>query len=840
MKKANFKIQGMTCSACSSRVEKAVDGLDGTSDVSVNLLTGDMSCQLNEDKISEREIIDAVQAAGYGISSKGEMPGAADLQEHGEDEITSMFRRLVASLAIMIPMMIVAMGPMLGLPVPENTVMVRTILQFVMLVFIIFMNRQFFINGFRNLWQRSPNMDSLIAVGSGACTVYGLYVMFRMAYLFEMGAVDQAMEISHLLYFESAAMVPVLILLGKYFETKSKKKTTEAIEALMELVPDQAVVIRNGVEVTIPVDEIALGDVISIKPGMRIPVDGVVKSGYTSVDESVVTGESIPVSKEEGDTVISASQNQNGHILIEATKVGENTTIAKIIALVEQASSSKAPIARLADKIAGVFVPIILAISVVVLAIWLIAGYETSVALNFAVSVLVISCPCALGLATPVAIMVGTGKGAQLGILIKSGDALETLHKIDWVLFDKTGTLTEGKPFVTEIISLDENYSKEDILAIVGALEQASEHPLGKAIINHAEEARVDLRAAEEAYAIPGKGIAGKIEGKEVLAGNYRLIEEKGISIANGEEELEELKEKGRTQVLAVVNGKLVGTIGIMDVPKPEASKVLKDLHDLGVKSAMVTGDHRGAAEAVAEQIGIDEVFSEVLPDDKEAYVRRLQQDGDLVAMVGDGINDAPALARSDVGIAIGAGTEVAVESADIVLAGNNLDSIVSSIRLSKAVIRNIKQNLFWAFFYNVLLIPLAAGALFIPFGIQLNPMIAAAAMSMSSICVVGNALRLKRFKATNSYDAQGLPGNASREGLKEESEEEMISKEYEVKGMMCPHCEATVQKALTEAGASDVVASHEEGKVRFKVHDSDVDDAKFYEAIKSAGYEIK
>lgn len=883
LEKLRFNVTGMTCSACSARVEKAVNKIEGTSDVSVNLLTGKLSCKIDDAETSQKEIMDAVIDAGYGISLEGATgSGQAPTNAGGscgsscsvaassgmgasnvlgeEDEVKGMFKRLTYSLAILIPMMVVTMGPMVGIPMPENTVMLRTILQFVMLVPILFLNRNFFIHGFKNLWRRSPNMDSLIAVGSGACTVYGLYVMFRMAYLFETGQTQMASHLAHELYFESAAMVPVLITLGKYFETRSKKKTTEAIEALMDLVPDTAILVKDGKEVEIPVANIVLGDILSIKPGMRIPVDGVVESGHTSIDESVVTGESIPVSKEKGDQLISASQNQNGHILMKATKVGEDTTIAKIIALVDEASSSKAPIARLADKIAGVFVPIVIGISLFVIAVWLIAGYEMSTALNFAVSVLVISCPCALGLATPVAIMVGTGKGAQLGILIKSGDALETLHEVECVLFDKTGTLTVGKPFVTEVISLDPSYTEEDIVSIVGGLEKASEHPLGQAIIDYAEQSQIDLKTADDAGAIPGKGIAGKIECKPVMAGNRRLLEEEGIDLSKAQAQLEDLSYRGRTQVLAVVDGKLVGSIGIMDVPKPESAEILKGLHDLGIKAAMVTGDHKGAAQAIAQEIGIDQVFSEVLPQDKEEYVRKLQDQGNKVAMVGDGINDAPALARADVGIAIGAGTEVAVESADIVLAGNNLDSILSSIRLSKAVIRNIKQNLFWAFFYNVSLIPLAAGVLFIPFGIKLNPMIAAAAMSLSSICVVSNALRLKRFKTTKSSSrieaekkaeekaqVQLEAGQASWEeggalSGKEngkESEDEMVEKTYEVTGMMCPHCEASVKKALEGVGAKDVLASHTDNKVTFKV-DQAVDESRLKEAIVEAGYEVK
>lgn len=861
MKKLRFNVTGMTCSACSSRLEKALKKLDGISDLSVNLLTETMTCKIDEEKLGQADLIEAVTKVGYGISPGQEacepvrQIEASRLEGDG-DNLTAELKRLLISLAIMLPMMVLAMGPMLGLPVPANTVMLRTILQFVMLLPILFLNRHFFVGGLTSLWQLNPNMDSLIAVGSGACTIYGLYIMFRMAYLFESGSDLEAVELSKLLYFESAAMVPVLVSLGKYFENKSKKKTSRAIEALMDLVPDKAIVVRKGLELEIPVQEIRPGDIVSIKPGMRIPVDGIVESGYTSVDESVVTGESMPVGKGKGDTVISASQNQNGHIFMEATKVGQDTTIAKIIELVEEASSSKAPIAGLADKIAGVFVPIVIAISILVLAAWLLAGYGMSTALNFAVSVLVISCPCALGLATPVAIMVGTGKGAELGILIKSGEALETLHRVDRVLFDKTGTLTRGKPYVAEVISFDEAYKQEEIVRLVAGLEKYSEHPLAKAITDYAEKAQISLARAEDVQAIPGKGLVGKVEDRQLLVGNRDLLVDEGVALLKAGAKERDLWKEGRTQVLVAVDSRLVGALAIMDLPKPEAAEVIRGLHAMGIKSAMLTGDNRRSAQAIGEEIGIDQLFSQVLPGDKERYVRKLQDQGDLVAMVGDGINDGPALARADVGIAIGAGTEVALESADIVLTGNSLAPILSSISLSKAVIRNIKQNLFWAFLYNLLLIPLAAGLLFLPFGLKLNPMIAAAAMSLSSICVVSNALRLRRFKAPelsrfekSSCRLKGRPGQLEDEpnlgekfidGRREKGERKMVDQVYEVRGMMCSHCEATVERLLTELGASDVLASHSENKVSFKVQEGQADDGRYKEAIRKAGYEIK
>ena len=751
-----FDVTGMTCSACSSHVEKSVCKLVGEGNVSVSLLTNSMQVKYDEKQISEEDIIKAVEDAGYGASVAG-APAAKKAEKKGsvvDEEIKEMKTRLIISFIFLIPLMYVSMGSMAGLPQPSfltghaNAVSFA-FTQFLMCLPIIYVNRKYFIVGYKTLWHRAPNMDSLIAVGSTAALAYGIFAIYRMSY--GLGAGDYALvEKYHMdLYFESSVMILTLITLGKFLETRSRRKTSEAISRLTELAPETAVVERNGVETEIPIEELNAGDIVIVKPGARIPADGIIVDGNSSVDESALTGESIPVEKTVGDKIIAASINKNGFLKFRAEKVGSETTLAQIIKLVEDASASKAPIAKLADKIAGVFVPVVMTIALVTAIAWLATGHDFEFALSCAISVLVISCPCALGLATPVAIMVGTGKGAENGILIKSAEALETLHLVKTVIMDKTGTLTEGKPVVTDIysIGMDEN----ELLALAASAEKPSEHPLAGALIEDAEKKGINLFEAEDFRAVSGRGVTATVDGRKILAGNKYFMSENGIDVSVFEQKEKEYSDLGKTVLYFAGENNPLGLIAVQDVPKKTSRAAVKCLRDMGIDVIMLTGDNKRTAEAVARSLGITNVVSEVMPQDKEAVVRSVQEKGGRTAMIGDGINDAPALARADVGIAIGAGTDVAIESADIVLMKSDLMDAVTAIKLSKATIKNVKENLFWAFFYNIICIPLAAGVWFPAFGIKLSPMIGAAAMSMSSVCVVSNALRLKFFKADNN-----------------------------------------------------------------------------------------
>ena len=839
-----FDVTGMTCSACSSHVEKSVCKLVGEGNVSVSLLTNSMQVKYDEKKISEEDIIKAVEDAGYGASVAG-APAAKKAEKKGsvvDEEIKEMKTRLIISFIFLIPLMYVSMGSMAGLPQPSflaghaNAVSFA-FTQFLMCLPIIYVNRKYFIVGYKTLWHRAPNMDSLIAVGSTAALAYGIFAIYRMSY--GLGAGDYALvEKYHMdLYFESSVMILTLITLGKFLETRSRRKTSEAISRLTELAPETAVVERNGVETEIPIEELNAGDIVIVKPGARIPADGIIVDGNSSVDESALTGESIPVEKTVGDKIIAASINKNGFLKFRAEKVGSETTLAQIIKLVEDASASKAPIAKLADKIAGVFVPVVMTIALVTAIAWLATGHDFEFALSCAISVLVISCPCALGLATPVAIMVGTGKGAENGILIKSAEALETLHLVKTVIMDKTGTLTEGKPVVTDIysIGMDEN----ELLALAASAEKPSEHPLAGALIEDAEKKGINLFEAEDFRAVSGRGVTATVDGRKILAGNKYFMSENGIDVSVFEQKEKEYSDLGKTVLYFAGENSPLGLIAVQDVPKKTSRAAVKCLRDMGIDVIMLTGDNKRTAEAVARSLGITNVVSEVMPQDKEAVVRSVQEKGGRTAMIGDGINDAPALARADVGIAIGAGTDVAIESADIVLMKSDLMDAVTAIKLSKATIKNVKENLFWAFFYNIICIPLAAGVWFPAFGIKLSPMIGAAAMSMSSVCVVSNALRLKFFKADNNCVLDDEPaGEINVVSQNEYKGETNMKKEMLIEGMSCMHCSGRVEKALN--GLDGVNAKVDlEKKTAYVDLSKDVSDADLTKAVTDAGYEV-
>lgn len=740
-----YDIVGMTCASCSQTIEKVINKLDGVQSASVNLATEKMVVDFNPSELSSNDIMEAVKNSGYSAKESLSQEAQADLdKEKKEKHIKKMWSRFWQSAVLTVPLLYIAMGEMVGLPIPEMIhPMVYSerfaLLQLALTIPVLIIGRPFFIVGFRALFKGHPNMDSLVALGTSAATLYSLYGTIMVL----LGDHHFAMN----LYYESAAVILTLITLGKYFEAVSKGKTSEAIKKLMGLAPKTAIVVRDGVETEISVNDVVLGDVIVVKPGDKIPVDGVIVSGTSAVDESMLTGESIPIEKKAGDKVIGASINKNGSFQFEATKVGKDTTLSQIIKLVEDAQGSKAPIAQLADKVSGVFVPIVIVLAILSGVAWYFLGQESWIfALTITISVLVIACPCALGLATPTAIMVGTGKGAENGVLIKSGDALETTHKIETIVFDKTGTITEGKPVVTDIL-VTGSLSKDDFLLLAASAEKGSEHPLGEAIVLAAEEKGMTFKEIDHFVAIPGHGIEVEIEEQTFILGNKKLMLEKQIDLLDFEEESNRLAKEGKTPMYIANSHELLGIIAVADTIKESSLKAIEKLHRMGLEVAMLTGDNKRTAEAIAKQVGIDRVLSEVLPEDKANEVKKLQQEGKKVAMVGDGINDAPALAQADIGIAIGSGTDVAMESADIVLMRSNLMDVPTAIELSHATIKNIKENLFWAFLYNTLGIPVAMGLLYLFGGPLLNPMIAGAAMSFSSVSVLLNALRLKRFK---------------------------------------------------------------------------------------------
>lgn len=879
--KERFDVTGMTCSACSSHVEKSVGKLTGVENVSVNLLTNSMQVEFDENKLDTAGIIKAVEDAGYGAAVKDEhaksgakTSGQSGSQENNglsavEQNVKNMKKRLIVSLIFWIPLMYVSMGHMiyqwLNIPMPPFTMnflhgnenaITYAFTQFLLLLPILIANQKYFKNGFKTLWHRSPNMDSLIAIGAGAAILYGIFAIYRIGYAMGHGDMMVVHQYAHDLYFESAGTILTLITIGKYLETKSKGKTSEAITKLLNLAPKTVTVVRDGVEQVVDAADVGKGEIFLVKPGESVAVDGIVLEGKSSFDESAITGESIPVPKQEGDAIVSASMNKSGLIRAKATKVGEDTTIAQIIRLVEEASSSKAPIAKMADKIAGVFVPTVITIALITGVIWLISGATFEFAMSTAIAVLVISCPCALGLATPVAIMVGTGKGAENGILIKSGDALETAHQIDTVVLDKTGTITQGKPVVTDIIcTAGKSAAKTQLLQIAGSLEKGSEHPLAEAIVNYCVTNNISLEKVTDFNALFGKGIEGTVSGTHYYAGNEKMMEEKGISLSTEQKnQIQALAKQGRTPLLFADENQFLGIVAVADVVKPTSKEAVQKFRDYGIHVIMLTGDNEVTAQAIKEQVGIDEVIAGVLPTQKEEKISALKQAGHKVAMIGDGVNDAPALASADVGIAIGAGTDVAIESADIVLMKNDLLDAVGAVKLSKAVIRNIKENLFWAFFYNSIGIPLAAGVLYPLFQIKLNPMFGAAAMSLSSVCVVSNALRLRWVKLHDAKKTQIEPHqdvvastiadinqhNALDNNIKSTNNdkgESTMTTTISIEGMMCAHCQAHVEKALKEvAGVTEVTVSLE-NKNAVVTGDASVEALK--QAVVDAGYEV-
>ena len=828
-----FNITGMTCSACSAHVEKAVNKLPGIRSAAVNLLAGRMAADYDENVLSADDIINAVTAAGYGASLPGaeRKTSAAPRANVMEEELASMKHRLIRSFVFLIPLFYITMGHMLGAPLPpfltgyQNGI-AYSLTQFLLVLPIVYLNRKYYKVGFKALANRSPNMDSLIAMGSAAALLFSVLTVYRIGY--GLGHNDRSMAEGGImlgLYFESAGMILTLITLGKYLETRAKGKTSQAITRLMDLAPKTARVLRNSTEVEIPVEDVRVGDHIVVRPGQSIPVDGVIVQGSSAVDESALTGESLPVDKSVGDKVAAASINKSGSFVFEALRVGEDTALAQMIRLVEEASASKAPIAKLADKVAGVFVPVVMTIAAITAAVWLLAGGSIANALTAGISVLVISCPCALGLATPVAIMVGTGKGAEHGILIKSAEALETLHAVDTVVLDKTGTLTQGKPVVTDIIPTP--CSTEDgLLLLAACLEVPSEHPLAAAIAEEGRNRGLTPSPVSEFAAIHGKGVTAKLAGKTCLGGNRALLEQEGVATDSLSSQAEQLAAQGKTPLYFAAGGELLGLIAVADTPKPTSAAAVAAFRKLGLDVVMLTGDNRRTAHAIGKELGVDTVMAEVLPPDKEQVVSRLQQQGKIVAMVGDGINDAPALARADVGLAIGAGTDIAMESADIVLMKSDLLDAAAAIELSRATLRNIKQNLFWAFFYNAIGIPLAAGVFFHSLHWQLNPTFAAAAMSLSSVCVVSNALRLRLFKSK-------FTANDKKGGNKE------MTKTMIIEGMMCTHCTGRVEQVLSALEGVSAVEMSLEGKSATLTLTKPVDNKVLTDAVTQAGYQV-
>ncbi len=832
--KLRFDVTGMTCAACSARVEKVTKAVPGVETAEVNLLAGTMQVDAESEAVSSA-IIQAVTNAGYGAS----LPGEKKLQKKsdkdpGEDAMKDMKIRIIGSFASLIVLMYFTMGHMVGLPEPHwyhglENALVAALLQFLLTLPPVYLNRVYYSRGLKALWNKAPNMDSLIAVGSIASLVYGIVALFRMAYGMGHGDWELVQMYRENLYFESAAMILTLITLGKFLETRAKGRTGDAIRALMDLSPKTALVRRDGTVSEIPVEEVRLGDIVIVRSGGAIAVDGTVLEGRASVDQSALTGESVPVEKLPGDTVAAATINTEGYLEFRADKVGEDTTLAQVIRMVEEAGGSKAPIARLADKIAGIFVPVVMIISVLTFAVWMIAGFGVEFALNSAISVLVISCPCALGLATPVAIMVGTGRGAQMGVLFKNARALENLHHTDTVVLDKTGTLTTGKPEVTDI--LPGAVSEAKLMQIASSLESRSEHPFAKAILK--KMGKNKYPAAADFETLPGRGVAATVNGIRYYGGNGRLMEELGVSIPD----LSELGSQGKTPLhFASEKGEYLGTIAAADILKPDSVAAIQAMQELGLDVVMLTGDNKVTAKAIADKAGITHVISDVLPGDKAGAVRDLQLQGHKVLMVGDGINDAPALATADVGMAIGAGTDIAMESADVVLMNSSLAAVSGAVELSKATIRNIRENLFWAFFYNTLGIPVAAGVLFLPFGLQLSPMLGAAAMSMSSVFVVTNALRLRFFQSkTTPAFAQTVVNNTEETVYEEEP---MMETVIRVNGMMCKHCKATVERVCKAVpGVLDAVVDLE-AKTVTVTGDADLEALK--QAIIAEDFEVE
>lgn len=836
MKNAKFNIQGMTCSSCSSHVEKAVSKLEGVKNVNVNLLLNNMIVNYDETIVDNEKIIQAVLDSGYDASLYEKTKEEKRKEKEGnqtKDNIKIMKNRLIISICFFIPLMYIAMHHMLyewfGLPVPEMIKMLFHgkenaitfgFTQFLLLLPIIYVNRNYFIVGLKRLFKGTPNMDSLIAIGSIAAIIYGIFAIYMIGYGLGHNQMELVEQYSMDIYFESAGTILTLVTVGKYLEAKSKRKTGDAISKLINLIPKTAIVIRGGKEIELNLEEIVVGDIIVIKPGGSIPVDGIIIEGNSSVDQSNITGESIPIDKTIGETLISGTINKSGYLKMKATKVGDHTTLSQIIKLVEEASNSKAPIAKIADKVSGIFVPAVISIAFLTIVIWILVGQSFEFALTMGIAVLVISCPCALGLATPVAIMVGTGKGAENGILIKSAEALEVLHSVDTIVLDKTGTITEGKPKVTDIVS---SLSQKELLKIAGSLEKKSEHPLAEAIVEKAKEEEIEILEVKEFMTISGRGIKGKIDGTNYFGGNKSFMKENNIDINSIISQSNELLRQGKTVLYFANENNIIGMIAVADTVKDTSYQAIQELKRKNIEVVMLTGDNKIVAQTIGNELGIDKVISEVLPQDKEKEVENLQKQGKKVAFVGDGINDSPALVKANVGMAIGSGTDIAVESADIVLMKNRLVDVVTAIDLSKAVIKNIKMNLFWAFFYNIIGIPVACGIFYPIFGLKLNPMIGAAAMSLSSVCVVSNALRLKKFQSN----------------FKEEKKK-MNTKIIEIEGMQCNHCKMSVEKALNELDGITKVEVNIESKKAIIEINKKIENNKIKEAIEKVGFTVK
>lgn len=820
-----FNISGMSCAACSSRVEKAVSGVEGVTSCSVSLLTNSMGV---EGTAADAAIIAAVENAGYGASVKGEALNKTNENEEilKDKETPALKKRLIASLGFLAALMYVSMGHMMwGFPLPAalaNNHLALGLLQLLLAAVVMVINQKFFISGFKGLIHKSPNMDTLVALGSGASFVWSVYALFAMT-----ADIHESAEYMHELYFESAAMILTLITVGKMLEARSKGKTTDALKSLMKLAPKTATIIKDGKEIEVPVSQVQKGSVFAVKAGESIPVDGVVIEGTAAVDESALTGESIPVDKAHGDAVSAATINKSGYIICESTRVGEDTTLSQIIKMVSDAAATKAPIAKIADKVSGVFVPIVITIAIIATVVWLILGESFGFALARGISVLVISCPCALGLATPVAIMVGSGMGAKNGILFKTAVSLEEAGRVNIVALDKTGTITKGKPQVTDIIA--EKTTENELLTLAYSLERMSEHPLAKAIVQKADEMNLRSVGVTEFKTLPGNGLQAKIGDLAVIGGSLKFVSEKAEVSALLNKRATELAENGKTPMLFAKDGKALGIIAVADTLKEDSPEAIKQLRNMGIRVVMLTGDNEKTANAIGKLAGVDEVIAGVLPDGKESVIRSLKKHG-KVAMVGDGINDAPALTRADIGIAIGAGTDIAIDAADIVLMKSRLTDVAAAIRLSRATLNNIRQNLFWAFIYNIIGIPLAAGA-FIPLGLTLNPMFGAAAMSLSSFCVVSNALRLNLFKLYSTKKDKKIKTKIK--------EKKAMTKTMKIEGMMCPHCEARVKKtleAIAEVEAAEV--SHENDSAVVTLNAPLADEA-LKNAIEEQGYTV-
>ncbi len=831
-----YTVTGMSCAACSARVEKAVSHVSGVTSCSVSLLTNSMGVEGTADP---QAVIAAVQAAGYGASLKGaaqESPGIAQQEDALADHETPVLkRRLIASLGFLIVLMYFSMGHMMwGWRLPaffNDNHVAMGLVQMLLTIAVMVINQKFFINGFKSLFHGSPNMDTLVALGSTASFGYSTYALFAMTGAQVRGDMTAVMSYMHEFYFESAAMILALITVGKMLEARSKGKTTDALKSLMKLAPQTAVLVRGGQEVTVPIAQVRRGDIFVVRPGENIPVDGVILEGESAVNESALTGESIPVDKTVGDSVSAATSNQSGFLRCEATRVGEDTTLSQIIKMVSDAAATKAPIAKVADKVSGVFVPTVITLAVLTTAVWLLCGKPIGFALARGISVLVISCPCALGLATPVAIMVGNGLGAKNGILFKTAVSLEETGKTEIVALDKTGTITRGEPRVTDIVPAD-GLSEHDLLTLAAALEKRSEHPLARAVMHRADEEKLSIAEVSDFRALPGNGLTATLGGEELLGGNLSFISTKAQIPSDLRMKAESLAEEGKTPLFFAKGGRLAGIIAVADVMKEDSPAAIAALRNMGIRVVMLTGDNERTARAIGRQAGVDEVIAGVLPEGKENVIRTLQKKG-KVAMVGDGINDAPALTRADIGIAIGAGTDVAIDAADVVLMKSQLSDVSAAIRLSRATLRNIHENLFWAFFYNVIGIPLAAGVWIPLFGWTLNPMFGAAAMSLSSFCVVSNALRLNLFKLHDAGKDKKIKSK------KHHQEENKMEKTMKIEGMMCGHCEAAVKKALEAVdGVASAEVSHTSGTAVVTLS-KPVDNAVLKKAVEDKDYTV-